>query len=45
MKRNLIKVTIILSMLLLTLIPLSVNAAIVGDGTEASPFLITNDFF
>ena len=43
MKKNLIKVTIILSMLLLTLIPLSVNAAIVGDGTEASPFMITNE--
>lgn len=43
MKKNLIKVTIILSMLLLTLIPLSANAAIVGDGTETSPFMITNE--
>ena len=43
MKKSLIRITVILSMLLLTLIPLSVNAAIVGDGTEASPFMITNE--
>jgi len=33
MKKNLIKVTIILSMLLMTLIPLSVNAEIIDSGT------------
>jgi len=42
MKKNLIKVTIILSMLLLTVIPLSVSA-MSGNGTEESPFLITTE--
>jgi len=42
MKKNFIKVTIILSMLLLTVIPLSVSA-MSGNGTEESPFLITTE--
>ena len=43
MKKNLLKLTFVLSLLLLTLIPLSVNAAISGNGTEESPFMITNE--